>query len=387
MNESARTRVLIVHNIIAPYRLPLFRAIAAHSDIDLTVWFMARSARNRRWKTDLTNPGFEYRVLPGFALGFTRTDLFEYIVNYTFPADYLLGNFDVMISAGWLDFASQAGFFLSKIARKKYILWSESTVFEPSWRRSIAQPLVRTIVSRADASIAVGTRSRAYLRHLGARDSSIFTALSTVDIERFQRLSRLARPRRDQRRLELGIRRRRVVLYCGQLIERKGLRDLLEAFGMAKRAYDDVALVLVGHGPLRQSLACIAEQLGLSDVHFVDHIDMDQMPAMYALADLFVLPSLEETWGLVVNEALACGLPVIVTDRVGSCEDLVENGRNGFIVRAGDARGLADRISQVLVDAALLDRLAAGTERDIERLHPQHSAEGFVAAIRHVRAA
>jgi glycosyltransferase involved in cell wall biosynthesis len=379
--------VLLVHNIMAPYRYPLFRALADRPEIDLTVWFMSRSARNRRWTQDIGEElGFKYAVLPSVQLNYSSHDLFTYILNYTFPWRYSRAAFDVVISAGWLDFATQAGFALSKLLHRKFVLWSESTPNEPSWRRSLAMPLVKTMVRGADACVAVGTRSKEYLEMLGARDADIFTAISTVDVDHFRRVSSAARPDRERRKTELGITRGRVLMYCGQFIERKGLRYLLDAFAMVKREYEDVALALIGYGPQRSTLLERTARLGVSDVHIVDHVEVHEMPAMYALADIFVLPSLEETWGLVANEAMACGLPVILTDRVGSSVDLVRDGQNGYIVPAADPASIADSCLRLLRDPVLLERQSKCSLEHIQRFTPERAAEAFAEAVRHAAA-
>jgi glycosyltransferase involved in cell wall biosynthesis len=381
-----KTSVLLVHNILAPYRFPLFRALARHPEIDLTVWFMSRSAKNRKWGEPDRDLGFKYEVLPRIELNYFSRDLFTYIINYTFPWRYMKLNFEVMISAGWLDFASQAGFFASKLLDRRFVLWSESTSYEPSLRRSLAAPLVKTMVAGSDACIAVGTRSKDYLVSLGAHERDLFTAYSTVDIDFFRRVSAAARPQRLQQRTALGIKRGRVLLYCGQFIERKGLDHLLEAFALIKRQVEDVALVLVGYGPTRSDLLADASRLGLTDVHIVDHVEISDMPKMYALADVFVLPSIEETWGLVVNEAMACGLPIICTARVGSSVDLVDEGKNGFVVPASDPGRIAERSLRLLNDPELMARLSSCSAERIARFSPERAADAFVEAIQHALA-
>jgi glycosyltransferase involved in cell wall biosynthesis len=346
---------------------------------------MSRSAKNRKWAgTDGEDLGFKYAVLPSIEFNYSARDLFTYVVNFTFPWRYASERFDVLISAGWLDFASQAGYGLSKLMGRKFILWSESTPHELSWRRSIAMPLVKTMVSGADACVAVGTRSRQYLRQLGAREVDVLTAFSTVDIGHFKRVSAEARPDRQQRKTALGIRRKHVLLYCGQFIERKGLRQLLDAFALVKAEYDDVALLLVGYGPL--DLKAAAEERGLSDVHILGHVEVTEMPMLYTLGDIFVLPSLEETWGLVLNEAMACGLPVIATDRVGASVDLIRDGENGFVVPAGDPASIARRSLCLLEDEALMARFSSSSAERILCFTPERAADAFAAAIHHAMA-
>jgi glycosyltransferase involved in cell wall biosynthesis len=381
---TSRTRVLLVHNIMAPYRFPLFRALAEEPGIQLMVWFMSRSARNRRWAHDAApDLGFNYDVLPGIEVNYFGQDLFTYILNYSFPWRYFAGPCDVLIAAGWLDFAAQTGFALSKVLRRKFVVWSESTPNEPSWRRTIAMPLVKTMVSNADACISVGTRSRQYLGTLGARESDIFTAYSTIDVDHFQRVSSAARLDREERKRLLGIRRSRVILYCGQFIVRKGLPTLIDAYARIKGQYEDVALVLVGYGPLQAELQRSIADQGLVDVHFIGHVEVSDMPRLYALGDIFVLPSHEETWGLVVNEAMACGLPVIVTNHVGSAPDLVAHGRNGYVIEVGDSGSLAALCAQLLGDDALLSRFSACSASRIREFTPGRAAEQFARAIEH----
>jgi glycosyltransferase involved in cell wall biosynthesis len=379
-------KVLLLHNIMAPYRFPLFRALAGRPGIDLTVWFMSRSAKNRRWaaaKDGREQLGFNYSVLPAIELRHFTRDLFTYIVNPTFPGMYARHRYDVLIAAGWLDFACQVGFTFSKLMRRKFILWSESTPNELSWRRTVAVPLVKTMVSGADACIAVGSRSKQYLEMLGARPPDIFTAYSTVDIAHFELVSSRARLTRDQRKEALGIKRRQVVLYCGQFIERKGIRDLVDAFAIVKREFEDVALLLVGYGPLQADLEWRVRELGLADVHFVGHAEVDEIPALYALGDIFVLPSTEETWGLVVNEAMACGLPVVVTDAVGSGPDLVEQGANGFVVQARNVEALANRVGELLRGPSLIAAFSRRSSELIHRFTPESAADQFAEAIHH----
>ena len=105
------------------------------------------------------------------------------------------------------------------------------------------------------------------------------------------------------------------------------------------------------------------------------------MPKIYALADVFVLPSVEETWGLVVNEAMACGLPVIVTERVGSSVDLVRDGENGYVIPAADPASLASRILGLLTDPPLLERMSSASAERIRQFTPERAALAFVDAV------
>ena len=122
------------------------------------------------------------------------------------------------------------------------------------------------------------------------------------------------------------------------------------------RQRDRAALVFIGDGPLRPSLEAAAPRDG---VHFVGFVNQADLPRHYAMCDVLALPSVFEPRGLVVNEAMACGLPVVASDRIGAVGDLVRDGENGLVFPAGDAAALADRLDRIVGDDALRARMAA----------------------------
>jgi glycosyltransferase involved in cell wall biosynthesis len=360
--------------------MPLFQKLSEVPSIDLEVYFLSESAPNRRWSVDRSYE-FRHKVLPGVTLSYHGRDLFSYIINPTTPLELVRSRCDLVVSSGWLDFACQAAFFASKAWGKPYILWAESTINEPSWRRTASLPLVKMMVRGAYACIACGTRSREYLRHLGADAEKVFTAINTVDVDHFRSGSQLTQVERAGLKRELGAEGRQVILYAGQLIERKGLRYLLEAYGVLRRELADLSQVIIGHGPQEGQLKRFCVQEGMQDVHFLGYRDPDEMPRYYGISDLFVLPSTEEAWGLVINEAMACGLPVITTDRVGASPDLIEDGVNGYVVEAANVSQLDGAMRRVLEDPGLRERLSEGSKTRIRNFGLAQSVDGFVSAI------
>lgn len=378
-------KVIIIHNIMAPCRFPLFSEIAKDPTINLEVWFLSESAQNRRWRvnSEIKLP-FKYRVLPKVEVNFRRKDLFTWIFNPTFPIDFLKSNCDVLISAGWLDFASQFGFFLCKLLDKPFVLWSESTINEPSWRRNLAMPLVRTMVKNSDACIPTSTRAEEYLLQLGANPEKIFLGISTVDIKHFARVCKVTSEQKENLKQELGIKTERLILYVGQFLGRKGIKSLLSAFKIIKKTHDDIGLLLVGYGPQEEELKEIRKREGLRDVYFSGHVEVEEMPKMYGLADIFVLPSTEETFGLVINEAMAAGLPVITTDKVGASLDLIKEGYNGYIVPAADRQALAEALLKIIKSTDLCKKMGENSKRIIGSFGPEAQAKSFLQAINYV---
>ena len=145
--------------------------------------------------------------------------------------------------------------------------------------------------------------------------------------------------------------------------------DLLEAFARAN--VPNSYLVFAGDGPERSNLERRATELGLADrVRFLGFLNQSQLPSAYCAADLFVLPSLFEPFGLVVNEAMLCGLPVAVSDRVGAKFDLVRPDENGYVFPAGDVEALAAILRQILPDAEKRARMGAAARQRMETWSP-----------------
>jgi len=172
----------------------------------------------------------------------------------------------------------------------------------------------------------------------------------------------------------------KVTLFCAKLQKWKGAMDLLEAFTRA--SIPNSYLVYAGDGPERGNLQCRAVELGFADrVRFLGFVNQSQLPSVYCAADLFVLPSLFEPFGLVVNEAMLCGLPVVVTDRVGAKFDLVRPDENGYVFPAGDVAALAAILRQILPDSEKRARMGAAARLRMETWSPREYADSFVRAV------
>ncbi|MFO7976954.1 MAG: glycosyltransferase [Candidatus Hydrogenedentota bacterium] len=359
-------KVLLLHNFLTPYRVPLFSELARR--FDLTVWILGDVRRIREWPADAPENAFHWKILRHLSLAVGSRD-YRIVLNYTLPWQLSGQNPDALVCCGW---DTPAAFYAARWARKHqipFVLWSGSTSSEPNWRRRMAQRPVRWLVRGADAWLAYGTRAQAYLETLGAEPERIFRAYNTVETDWFAAKSRLNHDEIARIRAEYGIASSFLVLYCGQLIERKGLQDLIPAIGQALRAGVEISLLVVGTGPKERALKNLAEREGLAErVIFAGFVPREDLPPLYRSADLLAVPSKQEVWGLVVNEALACGTPVLVTDKVGAAADLIWNGENGYIANSGDSGSLAE---------ALKRHFAPETDRDAMRTRARESIQPF----------
>jgi glycosyltransferase involved in cell wall biosynthesis len=242
----------------------------------------------------------------------------------------------------------------------------------------------RWIVGRFDALLYIGSRNRDYLRHYGAADDRLFFCPYIVDNQWFRERSRLAQAAMPELRARLGLGvDERVVLFAGKLIAKKRPLDLVRALGALVRAGRPVRLVVAGSGPLQDPLARLGAELGVR-LDLVGFQNQTQMPQWYGLADLLVLPSDGgETWGLVVNEAMACGTPAVVSDAVGCGPDLIEPG-TGAAFALGDIAALAEAV-RTLVDRKPDPAVQAALAAKMARYSIATAVDGVLEAVRAAR--
>jgi glycosyltransferase involved in cell wall biosynthesis len=225
---------------------------------------------------------------------------------------------------------------------------SESTAADvPRWRWK--EVLKRRIVSLFSAALAGGQPQCAYLLALGMRADRVFDGYDVVDNDHFARQADAAREHAAEAREQLGL-PARYFLANGRFVEKKNLFRLFEGFARYRSAARAEAwdLVLLGDGELRPQLLDHVARLGLQEaVHLPGFRQYEELPAYYGLAEVFVHGSTTEPWGLVVNEAMAAGLPVLVSDRCGCAADLVVPGANGYTFDPLDPDELAGLMLRV----------------------------------------
>ncbi len=175
-----------------------------------------------------------------------------------------------------------------------------------------------------------------------------------------------------------GTRGTRSILYCGQLIERKGVDVLLEAFARVADKLPDATLSFLGTGPLKDALIARVDPRLRDRVTFAGFHPVAELPPYFARADLFVLPSRHDGWGVVINQAISAGLPVVASDAVGAAAELVRPDENGYLVPAGDAAALADAMLRVLDSPATLTRMSQASRRLAHEIRPSAIVERWV---------
>jgi glycosyltransferase involved in cell wall biosynthesis len=242
----------------------------------------------------------------------------------------------------------------------------------------------RRFLSLCRAFVVPGKSSWQYLRDLGIRDERIFTAPNAVDNQLFATLAEAAGRAEVQVRSGLSL-PLRYFLYVGRLVRAKGVFDLVEAYAhLDDEIRASVGLVFVGDGADRAELIERASRITLGTVQFPGFVQREGLPELYALADALIFPTHSDTWGLVVNEAMSSGIPVIATSVAGCVSDLVQDGWNGFVVPPRDPSHLAAAMARLTGDPTLRIEMGSRGRERVKTYSPAAWAEGLVKTMESV---
>ena len=373
-------RLVIITEIIAPYRIPVFNALAQHNGIDLHVIFLAETdSTQRQWRVYKDETRFPYEVLPAWR---RRIGRHSFLLNWGVETALRRASPDFIVCGGYNYVASWRSMFWARRNRVPFGLWAESTNRDFRNCYALIEFLKTRFLRSCDAFVVPGKSSIAYLRSYGVAEEMIFTAPNAVDTQFFARRAEVIRRKAAMNREALGL-PARFFLFAGRLVPEKGIFDLLRAYGeLSPEARKDMGLVFVGDGPARSALLQCAAAINPGSIHLVGFSQREQLAAYYALADVFVFPTHTDPWGLVVNEAMACGLPVISSAAAGCAADLVESGWNGRVFTAGDVGQLACAMNELASDAELRSLMGRRSRERIEQYSPEAWATGLAGAMR-----
>ena len=295
------------------------------------------------------------------------------------------GRFDAVLICGYYFASAWIALAAAKRVHVPFLFVTDSHGLrswnaQSPWKLRLKSALLRWIFSLANGAVVSSSGGIEYLQSLGFPRDRIFLVPTAVDNDWWSRHAATAD--RKATRASWNIPPESpVALFCAKLQPWKGAMDLIEAFAEAK--VPGSFLAIAGDGPQRNALERRATQLGIAErVRFLGFLNQSQLPSAYCAADLFVLPSLFEPFGLVVNEAMLCGCPVVVSDRVGAKYDLVRPEENGYVFPAGDVKALATVLQNILPDSDKRARLGAAARRRMETWSPREYSDGMVHAVR-----
>lgn len=372
--------VWVLTNAPSPYQVELFSAVAERSELRLEVRFLR----------DIQSPGPQRR----FAHQICRTWL------ALTPGDELrlhghpireaaFGKHDLFILSGlYTSMTFLACAAILHCRGRQWALWWERPrpSLEPQHRswpmrslHRIKDSIRRWLLRSADLVIGIGSIAVPEYEALGVDPSRLKMLPYCCDVSRFQAVPAAIR---DRVRHDLGWQQSLVFLFSGQLIRRKGVDLLLQAFLKLAETHSDVTLLILGEGAERAALQSLVPEQLQSRIRFTGHIPQSQLPDYFAAADVFAFPSRHDGWAVVLNEACSAGLPIIATNQTGASHDLVREGENGCRIEADDVESLSAAMTWC---ATHRDRLPEMGRRSQELVQPFSAAAGAQTLAEHVR--
>lgn len=387
MRRRFRLTILASHPV--QYHVPLFRALAAHPGFQITVLYCGAWGTERyydrgfrqalAWDVELLE-GYDHRFLRNLSWRRGPSTFFG-TISPEIVSLIWRDRPDALLVHGWSRATNWLAMGAAWASGVPVWMRGESTLLNSpgAAKLFLKRSLLRRLFRRVQLFLAIGRRNQEFYEAYGVPAHRIALVPYAADNAFFMKRAQSSWEARCDIRKGFGLREDvPLVLFSGKLLARKRPQDVLEACArVACRV--PVSLAYVGHGTERAAIERRARDLGFSDVAFLGVQNQSVLPALYSAADLLVLPSDFDPWGMVVNEAMCCGLPVVVSDKVGAAADLVSDGANGFVYPVGDVPALADLLLRLVEDDSV--RRAMGGE-SLRRIR-EWSVEAGVTTLAH----
>ena len=358
-------RVLFLTNYPSPYRVHFFDELGKYMDV--TVLYSDRvedmKHRNAAWFEEGEHGFQTVRLTPKLRVGR------RYLCFDVLP--WLKKDFDAIVVCGYSSPTAILAMAWLRLHKVPFYMEVDGGLIRQDSK--LKHFVKQSLVCLANQWLSSGVHTTKYLVHYGAKEERVihypFSSLYEKDILK----EPLSQEAKEALRLVLGIEEKYMILAIGQFIHRKGFDVLLHA---AKKLDPEIGIYIVG-GETTDEYRRLREELGLRNVHFLEFQKKERLALLYKAADLFVLPTREDIWGLVINEALAYGLPTITTDRCVAGLELIEDGVNGYVVPVGDEEALAEKIQAVLksdlteMGKAALEKVRSYTLENMAKTHAE----------------
>jgi glycosyltransferase involved in cell wall biosynthesis len=373
-----RKRVLIIYDILwAHYKGKIYSElykILSKNNYDFLVIQQALSEKGREklGDVDLSIHQYPYKLL--FKSNIEDIPIIGGILKIIKEIYSYRPN--VIVIHGYSHFLCWVALFLGKfILRCKVIIGMDTTEYD-NLHKSYKEFAKRFFVRFCDYAFCYGTKAKEYIIKLGMSPEKAIIKCQAVDNQTFEKIYNEHKDKREYLTLNNGFKRYNFI-YVGRLSKEKNVETLIKTFKLLKanlEESEDWGLILVGEGEKKEYLKYLVKELNVEDIYFLGGKLWKEVPIYYALADVFILPSISEPWGLVVNEAMVCGLPVIVSDRAGSAYDLVKEGENGFIFSPFSEKELFEKMAFFVKNLDKIKKMGEYSKRIIAEYTPENAA-------------
>jgi len=384
MTEKAnKVKIVFIQPAYAKYRQPLFDKFLSY--YNMTLYFMRQSEVHLQYEFGDKFPREHFLPRGGSHPNWLVHIVREYLGEpLALVSELMKNDYSAVVSSISDSPQTIVSLFVSRIRKAKCVLWVEEWS-SPITKKplSMLSTLLRTyVLKNVDAIVVEGTSQYIYVRKFSIpKEKVFFSNHCSLDYSNYLT--------KDLKK-KLNIKGFLVVLYLGRIVKRKGLDILIQAFSKIEEKRSDVALVVCGNGEFLPYCEQLGKKLGARNIFFLGGVSEGEVASVYEAADVFVLPSCirsgqgieVEGWGLVINEAMSMGKPIITTDAVGAAKDLVKENINGYIVKNGDANELCRALDKILGNERLRNIMGKNSRKIFEDFNDfDKMFEGFRKAI------
>jgi len=386
--NTCRLAVVASHPI--QYFTPLYQRLAALPDIELDVFFCRDFGVRARfdkqfnqsvvWDTDLLD-GYRHRFL--WSASPIRDPFNPLHAINPGAFTHLLRGYDAVWVNGYLYPSNWFAAAAAALRNTRFLVRSELRLMDRPrrWFDPVRDRIIRSWIKHADALLYIGEANREAYLHYGARDEQLHFVPYAADVDALQRAGRVAAEQRAQMLPTWGLPADRViVLFVGKLFEKKQPAAMLHLASQPELS-SKVHIAIVGSGPQGPSLQDECLRRGLTNMTWLGFVNQSQLPELYGLADVYVIPSLWETWGLVLSEAMAAGAAPVASSDVSASRDLIPTEETGFTFAPGDWDALTRYVTRLVEDPQLRARIGRAAQKRSAQYSYDVAVRGIVGAL------
>ena len=335
-------KVAFVTNLRAPYRILQFIEFSKIDYTEFIVYYTHKESENRKWESK-KSIGYKEIYLDGINLlrenGYINKGLYQ-----------LVKSNDIIIIGGYDQPTYIIISILCRILKKPYVICYDgiSTDRLENKEKYFRKIIKNSVIKNSKYIFGNGTVSKMYFNKVFKYPKErIYNQYLTVDSKKINELFKNRKKYRSEYRKKYNIaENQKVIIYSGRLVEVKNVASVIKAIGKIKG--NNITFLVLGGGQLEESLARLAKSLGVHMIITGFIVEQEELFKHYFAGDCFILPSIYEPWGLVVNEAMFAGLPILVSSICGCCLDLVRNGQNGYIIDPLDINDISNKIIKII---------------------------------------
>ena len=333
---SKKISILFLTNVPSPYRVEFFNELNKYTNTTVLFEKKQSDERDPDWRT---NEKYKFKAI--YLSGISTSPDKALCINVI---KYINKSYDYIIICGVSTPTQMLAIRYCQIRKIPYCIEGDGAILHNE--NKIKRIIKTKLIKHAKLCFSTCKEHEKYYKKYGATDNNIvkyiFSSVKKSEISDLKDIKDIKNINKAKQ--QLGIKEKQIIICVGQFIYRKGIDILLKS---AKYINKDVGIYIIGGTQTNQYVEII-KQNKLENVHFFNFMNKEQLSKYYAISNIFVLPTREDIWGLVINEAMAHGLPVITTDKCNAGLELVEQGKNGYIIQTNSPKQLSDKINEIL---------------------------------------